>query len=61
VCQQPVCTGSFKELGGVLSNRPGTGIKAAVPKMLKNGKRNKINGKYWSIYVQWRNVLLLIP
>jgi len=27
--------------------------------MLKNIE-NKINGKYWSSYVQWKNLLLLI-
>jgi len=37
-------------------------FKAAVLQMLKNMKRkNKINGKYWSSYVQWRNLLLLTP
>jgi len=24
-------------------------------------KNNKINGKYWSSYVQWRNQLILTP
>jgi len=24
-------------------------------------KNNKMNGKYWSSYVQWRNLLLLTP
>jgi len=33
-------------------------FKADVPQMLKKGKsNNKINGKYWSSYVQWRNLL----
>jgi len=28
----------------------------------KKWKKNiKINGKYWSSYVQWRNLLLLTP
>jgi len=35
-------------------------IKAAELQMLKN-KNKKINGKYWSSYVQWRNLLLLTP
>jgi len=36
-------------------------INAAVLQMLKNKKmkNNKIKGKYWSSYVQWRNLLLL--
>jgi len=37
-------------------------FKAAVFQMLKKKiKKNKINGKYWSSYVQWRNQLLLTP
>jgi len=35
-------------------------FKAAVLQMLKNNKKRKnikINGKYWSSYVQWRNLL----
>jgi len=28
---------------------------------IKNEKNIKINGKYWSSYVQWRNLLLLTP
>jgi len=35
-------------------------LKAAVLQMLKNIFL-KINGKYWSSYVQWRNLLLLTP
>ena len=35
-------------------------LKAADLQMLKKIK-NKINGKYWSNYVQWRNLLLLTP
>jgi len=27
----------------------------------KNEKYIKVNGKYWSSYVQWRNLLLLTP
>jgi len=35
-------------------------FKAAVLQLKNNkGKSNKINGKYWSSYVQWRNLLLL--
>ena len=36
-------------------------IKADVIQMLKKWQNNKINGKYWSSYVQWRNLLLLTP
>jgi len=39
-------------------------VKAAVLQMLKEIKNKnniKINGKYWSSYVQWRNLLLLTP
>jgi len=42
-------------------------LKAAVLQMFKNKKINeknekiKFNGKYWSSYVQWRNLLLLTP
>jgi len=35
-------------------------LKAADLQMLKKIKK-KINGKYWSNYVQWRNLLLLTP
>jgi len=40
-----------------------THSKAADLQILKNKKikNNKINGKYWSSYVQWRNLLLLTP
>jgi len=32
------------------------------PDAQKNKKmKNKINGKYWSSYVQWRNLLSLTP
>jgi len=42
-------------------------LKAAELQMLKkikineNNNNNKINGKYWSSYVQWSNRLLLTP
>jgi len=29
-------------------------------KKIKNEKNIKINGKYWSSYVQWRNLLYLL-
>ena len=33
-------------------------IEAADLQMLKNEKNN---GKYWSSYVQWRNLIILTP
>jgi len=38
-------------------------FKADVLQMLKHKKmeKYKINGKYWSSYVQWRNLLILTP
>jgi len=36
-------------------------LKTAVLQMLKINKKKIINGKYWSNYVQWRNLLLLTP
>ena len=37
-----------------------TAFKAADLQMLKKMKK-KINGENWSVYVQWRNLLLLTP
>jgi len=36
-------------------------LKQLSSKCLKNEKNIKITGKYWSSYVQWRNLLLLTP
>jgi len=39
-------------------------FKGAVLQMLKTLKMEKnikIDGKYWSSYVQWRNLLLMTP
>ena len=38
-------------------------LKAAVLQVLKKKRKtnNRINGKYWSSYVQWRSLLLLTP